>query len=54
MAGRDDFGHRDRCAIVGIGTPATDDLFPTMHLPRLRAAAHEKYDDLLYASGTPM
>jgi hypothetical protein len=22
-------------------------------LPRLRDAAHEKYDDLLYASGTP-
>ena len=27
----------------------TDDLFPTMHMPRLRAQAHEKYDDLLYA-----
>jgi acyl-CoA dehydrogenase len=30
---------------------ASDDLFPTMHLPRLRAQAHEKYDDLLYATG---
>jgi acyl-CoA dehydrogenase len=30
---------------------ASDDLFPTMHLPRLRAHAHEKYDDLLYATG---
>ena len=29
---------------------ATDDLFPTMHLPKLRAQAHEKYDDLLYAT----
>jgi acyl-CoA dehydrogenase len=28
----------------------TDDLFPTMHLPKLRAQAHDKYDDLLYAS----
>ena len=28
----------------------TDDLFPTMHLPKLRAQAHEKYDDLLYAA----
>jgi hypothetical protein len=36
------------------GCSATDDLFPTMHLPRLRDAAHEKYDDLLYASGTPI
>jgi acyl-CoA dehydrogenase len=31
---------------------ASDDLFPTMHLPKLRARAHEKYDDLLYAVGT--
>ena len=30
---------------------ASDDLFPTMHLPKLRAHAHEKYDDLLYATG---
>jgi acyl-CoA dehydrogenase len=30
----------------------TDDLFPTMHLPKLRAMAHEKYDDLLYAATT--
>ncbi len=29
---------------------ASDDLFPTMHLPKLRAQAHEKYDDLLYAT----
>ena len=29
---------------------ATDDLFPTMHLPKLRAQAHERYDDLLYAT----
>ena len=29
---------------------ATEDLFPTMHLPRLRAQAHERYDDLLYAT----
>jgi acyl-CoA dehydrogenase len=28
----------------------TEDLFPTMHLPKLRAQAHEKYDDILYAS----
>jgi acyl-CoA dehydrogenase len=28
----------------------TDDLFPTMHLPKLRAQAHERYDDILYAS----
>jgi acyl-CoA dehydrogenase len=28
---------------------ASDDLFPTMHMPKLRAQAHEKYDDLLYA-----
>jgi acyl-CoA dehydrogenase len=28
----------------------TDDLFPTMHLPKLRAQAHERYDDLLYAA----
>jgi acyl-CoA dehydrogenase len=27
----------------------TEDLFPTMHLPKLRAQAHEKYDDVLYA-----
>ena len=27
----------------------TDDLFPTMHMPKLRAQAHEKYDDILYA-----
>jgi acyl-CoA dehydrogenase len=31
----------------------TDDLFPTTHLPRLRAQAHEKYDDLIYAAGVP-
>jgi acyl-CoA dehydrogenase len=30
----------------------TDDLFPTMHLPKLRGQAHEKYDDLLYAATT--
>jgi acyl-CoA dehydrogenase len=31
----------------------TEDLFPTMHLPKLRAQAYEKYDDILYAtSGT--
>jgi acyl-CoA dehydrogenase len=30
----------------------TDDLFPSMHLPRLRARAHERYDDLLYATGS--
>jgi acyl-CoA dehydrogenase len=29
----------------------SDDLFPTTHLPKLRAEAHEKYDDLLYAVG---
>jgi acyl-CoA dehydrogenase len=29
----------------------TDDLFPSTHLPKLRARAHEKYDDLLYAVG---
>ena len=29
----------------------SDDLFPTMHLPKLRAEAHERYDDLLYAAG---
>jgi acyl-CoA dehydrogenase len=29
---------------------ATDDLFPTMHMPRLRAQAHDKYDDILYAT----
>ena len=28
---------------------ASDDLFPTKHLPKLRAEAHEKYDDLLSA-----
>ena len=28
----------------------SDDLFPTMHLPKLRAEAHEKYDDMLYAA----
>jgi acyl-CoA dehydrogenase len=32
---------------------ASDDLFPTMHLPRLRARAMEKYDDLLYATSAP-
>jgi acyl-CoA dehydrogenase len=33
---------------------ANDDLFPTMHLPRLRAHAHEKYGDILAAlSGEP-
>jgi acyl-CoA dehydrogenase len=32
------------------GYKASDDLFPTMHLPRLRARAHEKYDDVLSAS----
>jgi acyl-CoA dehydrogenase len=32
----------------------SDDLFPTTHLPKLAAQAHEKYDDLLYAlSGEP-
>jgi acyl-CoA dehydrogenase len=30
----------------------TDDLFPTMHLPKLRSEAHEKYDDILYAAST--
>jgi acyl-CoA dehydrogenase len=29
----------------------TDDLFPTMHLPKQRAHAHELYDDLLSAIG---
>jgi acyl-CoA dehydrogenase len=29
---------------------ASDDLFPTKHIPKLRAQAHEKYDDLLYAA----
>ena len=33
------------------GYSPTDDLFPTMHLPTLREAAHERYDDLLYAAG---
>jgi acyl-CoA dehydrogenase len=28
----------------------TDDLFPTLHLPRRRAQAYEKYDDILSAS----
>ena len=28
----------------------TDDLFPTMHLPKLRAQAYEKFDDVLSAS----
>jgi len=28
----------------------SDDVFPTMHLPRLRAQAHEKYHDILYAA----
>ena len=37
--------------ILAQSTPA-DDLFPTMHLPRLRAQAHEKYDDILSALGT--
>src|SRR5918995_998255 len=32
------------------GYKPSDDLFPTMHLPRLRAQAHEKYDDVLSAS----
>ena len=33
---------------------ASDDLFPTMHLPRRRAHARpEKYDDLMYATSTP-
>jgi acyl-CoA dehydrogenase len=32
------------------GYKASDDLFPTMHLPRLRARAHEKYGDVLSAS----
>jgi acyl-CoA dehydrogenase len=27
----------------------SDDLFPTAHLPKLAARAHEKYDDVLYA-----
>jgi acyl-CoA dehydrogenase len=32
----------------------SDDLFPTKHIPKLRAQAHEKYDDMLYATtGTP-
>jgi acyl-CoA dehydrogenase len=30
----------------------SDDLFPTLHIPKLRAQAHEKYDDVL--SATPM
>jgi acyl-CoA dehydrogenase len=30
----------------------SDDLFPTTHLPKLAAQAHEKYDDILYALGT--
>lgn len=30
----------------------SDDLFPTLHLPRLRAHAHEKYDDVLSAIGS--
>jgi hypothetical protein len=35
--------------------PGSDEFgHPTMHLPRLRDAAHAKYDDLLYASGPPM
>jgi acyl-CoA dehydrogenase len=29
------------------GYKATDDLFPTTHLPRLRAQAIEKFGDLL-------
>jgi acyl-CoA dehydrogenase len=28
----------------------SDDLFPTKHIPKLRAEAHEKYDDILYAT----
>jgi acyl-CoA dehydrogenase len=28
----------------------SDDLFPTLHLPKLRAQAYEKYDDILTAS----
>ncbi|HSS10244.1 MAG TPA: acyl-CoA dehydrogenase family protein [Acidimicrobiales bacterium] len=32
----------------------SDDLFPTTHLPKLAAHAHEKYDDTIYAfSGEP-
>jgi acyl-CoA dehydrogenase len=34
------------------GYTATENLFPTMHLPKLRAEAHEKYDDLLFAATT--
>jgi acyl-CoA dehydrogenase len=30
----------------------SDDLFPTMHRPKLRAAAYDKYDDLLSAVGS--
>jgi acyl-CoA dehydrogenase len=29
---------------------ATDDLFPTTHLPKLKAQAHERFDELLYAA----
>jgi acyl-CoA dehydrogenase len=29
---------------------ASDDLFPTLHIPKLRAQAYEKYDDILSAS----
>ncbi len=32
---------------------ASDDLFPTMHLPRLRTAAEEKYADALAKHGGP-
>jgi len=28
----------------------SDDLFPTMHLPKLRAQAHDRYDDIISAS----
>jgi acyl-CoA dehydrogenase len=31
----------------------TDDLFPTMHIPKLRAQAHERYDDVLTALTEP-
>jgi hypothetical protein len=44
MAGSDDFAPSSASAC----------LVTTMHLPRLRDAAHEKYHDLLYASGTPI
>jgi acyl-CoA dehydrogenase len=31
---------------------ASDDLFPTLHLPKLRAQAHERYADVLSALST--